>query len=167
MTKTAALTVSIGLLAVADTYLTATILPVPVWVTFIAWASFFACGGGLNGLVKSVASNITGLVIASATLIAIALTSDHPVVAAIWVGIGSAAMIVATLVPLLSFPPAIVFGFASTVGTVAATGHPITTPGLGNPALIAATAIVVGGLFGLVSEVFANALTTKAATSSA
>lgn len=165
MTKTAALTLSIGILAVIDTFLTATILPVPVWVTFIAWASFFAVGGGTSGLVKSIASNVTGIIIASATLIVISLTSEHPLVAAIWVGIGSAAMIVATLVPLLSFPPAIVFGFASTVGTVAATDSAITTTGLGNPALIAATAMVVGGLFGLISEILANTLESKFATS--
>jgi hypothetical protein len=56
-----AYTVSIGILAFVDTYLTATILPVPVWVTFIAWASFFVVGGGSAGFVKSVASNLTGL----------------------------------------------------------------------------------------------------------
>ena len=105
MSKTAALTLSIGILAVIDTYLTATILPLPVWVTFIAWASFFAVGGTPFGLVRSVAANFMGILIASCTLIAISLTSEHPVSAAIWVGIGSAAMIVASVIPLLSYPP--------------------------------------------------------------
>ena len=167
MSKTAALTLSIGILAVIDTYLTATILPLPVWVTFIAWASFFAVGGTPFGLVRSVAANFMGILIASCTLIAISLTSDHPVSAAIWVGIGSAAMIVASVIPLLSYPPAIVFGFASTVGTVAATGHDIMTSGTGHPALIAAAAMAVGGIFGIVSELFADAMTTKAVKSSA
>lgn len=156
-----AYTVSIGLLAVADTYLTATILPLPVWVTFIAWASFFIVGGGSKGLVQSVASNLTGLVISSLTLLGISLTSGAPIAAAILVGLGSAAMVQASKATLLSILPAIVWGFASTVGTTVATGKPITTPGLDNPALVAATALVVGGLFGYVSELLGEALTEK------
>ena len=52
--------ISLGVLGAIDTYLTGTVFPVPVWVTFIAWASFFACGGGQQGLMKSVVSNWTG-----------------------------------------------------------------------------------------------------------
>ena len=63
MKKSEAYTVSIGVLAVADTWLTATVFPVPVWVTFIAWASFFVLGAGRAGFVKSVASNLVGAVI--------------------------------------------------------------------------------------------------------
>jgi hypothetical protein len=164
MKSKAAYTVSIGLLAVADTYLTATVLPIPVWVTFIAWASFFIVGGGNKGLVQSVASNLTGLVISSITLLVITSAGGTPLVAAICVGIGSAAMVQASKATLLSVLPAIVWGFASTVGTTVATGKPITTVGLGNPALVAATALVVGALFGYVSELFGEALTEKSMT---
>lgn len=156
-----AYTVSIGVLAVVDTYLTATVLPVPVWVTFIAWASFFIVGGGNKGLVQSVASNLTGLAISSATLLAIAMAPGTPLMAAILVGIGSAAMVQASKATLLGILPAIVWGFASTVGTTVATGKPITTVGIDNPALVAATALVVGALFGWVSERFGEALTDK------
>jgi hypothetical protein len=156
-----AYTVSIGLLAVADTYLTATVLPVPVWVTFIAWASFFIVGGGNKGLVKSVASNLSGLVISSLTLLAISSTTGEPIIAAILVGAGSAAMVQASKATLLSILPAVVWGFASTVGTTIATGKPITTMGIHNPAIVAATALVVGGLFGYVSELLGEALTEK------
>ncbi len=161
MKKSEAYTVSIGLLAVVDTYITATVLPVPVWVTFIAWASFYVVGGGPGGFVRSVASNLTGLVISSLSLLAIASTSQTPLAAAICVGIGSAAMVQVSKLKLLNVLPAVVWGFASTVGTSVATGHPITTPGLANPALVAATALVVGALFGIVSEVFGEALTRK------
>jgi hypothetical protein len=164
MNENSALTVSIGVLAVIDTYLTATALPIPVWVTFIAWASFFAVGGTPFGIVKSTACNFAGIAIASCTLLAIAFAPSQPIVTAILVGVGTAGMIVASLVKLISFPPAIVFGFASTVGTVAATGHPITMARIGNPALIAATAMLVGNGFGLASEFVANMLTAKAAT---
>ena len=93
MKKPEAYTLSIGVLAVADTWLTGTLLPVPVWVTFIAWASFFVLGGGRAGFVKSVASNLTGLVIASLTLLCIATTSGSALAVAVLVGIGSAAMV--------------------------------------------------------------------------
>jgi hypothetical protein len=164
MKKQEAYTVSIGLLAVLDTYLTVTVWPVPVWVTFIAWASFFIVGGGSAGFVRSVASNLTGLVISSLVLLGIATVSEAPFFIAILVGVGSAAMVQASKVPLLSILPAIVWGFASTVGTTAVGGKPMTTPGLGNPALIAASALITGAVFGYVSERLGEALTSKPST---
>src|ERR1700712_3008181 len=103
-----ALTISIPVLAFIDTYLTATILPLPVWVTFVGWASFFACGGGMAGLVKSVVSNWIGVVIASCSLLVIAAAPGLPFVAAPAGGVGSGAMIVVSGVPFLRYPPAIV-----------------------------------------------------------
>ena len=161
MKKPEAYTLSIGVLAVADTYLTGTLLPVPVWVTFIAWASFFVLGGGRAGFIKSVASNLTGLVIASLTLLCITTTSGSALAVAVLVGIGSAAMVQASKIKLLDVLPAIVWGFASTVGTTVATGKAITTAGIANPALVAATALVTGAVFGFVSEVVGEALAFK------
>ena len=161
MKKSEAFTVSIGVLAVVDTYITATVFPVPVWVTFIAWASFFVVGGGSAGFVQSVASNLTGLVIASLSLLAIASSTQTPAIAAICVGVGSAAMVQASKVKLLNVLPAVVWGFASTGGTTVATGRAITTPGIHNPALVAAAALITGALFGIVSEVLGDALTHK------
>lgn len=161
MKQKEAYTVSIGLLAVLDTYVTATVLPVPVWVTFTAWASFFVVGGGSAGFVRSVASNLTGLVISSLVLLGIATVSEAPIIIAVLVGAGSALMVQASKVPLLSILPAIVWGFASTVGTTAVGGKPMTTPGLENPALIAAVALVTGAVFGYVSERLGDALTSK------
>lgn len=155
--------ISLGVLATIDTYLTATILPVPVWVTFIAWASFFACGGGQNGFVKSVASNWTGIVIGSLTLLAIHFGAQNPMYAAVCVGIGTAAMALVSVVPLVSFTPAVVFGFASVVGTTAATGKSIVTIDVTHPTIIAAAAMLVGACFGFASQVGSNVLARKPA----
>lgn len=144
--------ISLGVLGAIDTYITATIFPVPVWVTFIAWASFFACGGGQAGLIKSIVSNWTGIAIASITLLTIQFGPAHPLFAAILVGLGTAAMILVSAKQILNFPPAIVFGFASLVGTSAATDTAITTSGLTHPTLVAMAAMLLGGLFGFVSE---------------
>lgn len=153
--------ISLGFLGAVDTYLTATAFPVPVWVTFIAWASFFACGGGQQGLVKSVVSNWTGIIIASATLLVIQYAPAYPITAAICVGLGTSAMIAVSAIPILNFPPAIVFGFASLVGTSAATDTTIVTPGMTHPALVAMAAMLLGGLFGYVSELGTQLLASR------
>lgn len=153
--------VSLGVLGAIDTYITATVFPVPVWVTFIAWASFFACGGGTGGFVKSVARNWTGILIASATLLVITYGPATPVFAAILVGLGTSAMVFASSFGLLNFPPAIVFGFASFVGTTAATGTTVLTAGLNHPTLVTMAAMLLGAAFGYASEVGTQMLTAK------
>ena len=156
-----ALSISIGVLGGVATLLTATILTIPVWVIFIAWASFFILGGGRDGLVRSIASNLTGIVIASLTLLVIHALGGGTVVAAVAVGLGSAAMVQASKIGLLSKIPAIVWGFASTVGTVAATGYGITTTSINNPALVAALAMILGAVFGIASEYWGAAMTAR------
>jgi hypothetical protein len=133
MKQLQAYSISIGVLGAVDTFLTATVFPIPVWVTFIAWASFFILGGKGSGLKRSIASNLMGIAIASATLLMISALSGSVLIAAICVGAGSALMVQASKIPLLSAIPAIVWGFASTVGTTIATGKDITTVGFDNP----------------------------------
>ncbi|MFJ3802599.1 DUF1097 domain-containing protein [Streptomyces sp. NPDC090088] len=158
-----ALSISIGVLGGVATLMTSTVLTVPVWVIFIAWASFFILGAGTGGMVSSIASNLTGIAIASLTLLVIHALGGGTAVAAVAVGVGSAAMVQASKVGLLSKIPAIVWGFASTVGTVAATGHGITTASINNPALVAALSMVLGAVFGIASEYWGAAMTTRAA----
>lgn len=162
MPPLAALTLSITILAAIDTYLTATILPLPVWVTFIAWASFFACGGGTQGFIKSVASNWVGVLIGTVALLIIQFAPQSPVLAAISVGVCSGAMIVASAAPGLKYPPAIVFGFASFFSTVFGTGHGVFEIGPHHPTFVAMVSMLLGAFFGIVSEYFANALTVRA-----
>jgi len=154
-----AMSIAIGVLGALATYLTATVLPLPVWVIFIAWASFFAAGGGVGGLKQSVASNLAGVAIASLSLLAAAGLGGAPIAAAVCVGLGSAAMVQVGRAELLAFTPTVVFGFASTVGTSAALGLPITHAGLENPGLVAAGGVVTGGIFGIAHEGLAKALT--------
>src|ERR671916_291833 len=117
MKKVEALTLSIGVLGALDTYLTATLIPVQVWVTFIAWASFFILGGKVQGLTRSVACNLAGVAIATATLAVVSASGTGAALTAVCVGIGSAAMVQASKAGFLGATPAIVWGFASTVGT--------------------------------------------------
>ncbi|WP_338043895.1 DUF1097 domain-containing protein [Mycobacterium kyogaense] len=151
MSKITALSISVGVLGMVSTLITATVWPLPVWVLFLAWASFFFVGSGVSGLLKSVACNWAGIAIATATLLSVQ-ASGSALVLSIAVGIGSFAMVQVSRIPWISATPAIVFGFAMTVGTMAATGNGITTVGLGHPALVAAVTAAVGACFGLASE---------------
>jgi hypothetical protein len=161
-----ALALSIGVLGALAVLLTGAVVTVPVWVVFIAWASFFILGGGVGGLVRSVLSNLAGIVIAGLTLLASSGFGLGLLLTAVAVGVGSAAMVQASRVRMLSVIPAIVWGFASTVGTAAVTGRPVTLLSLGNPVLMAAVAMVLGGLFGIASESIASALTQRPAVPS-
>jgi hypothetical protein len=130
-------------------------------VVFLAWASFFFVGGGVTGWVRSVSSNLVGVVIASASLYAAHMMGGSLLVTAIAVGVGSAVMVQASWVPLLSTTPAVVVGFASTVSTVAGTGNAITVTTVSHPGMVAALACVLGATFGLVSEYAATPITKK------
>lgn len=165
MQQSEALTVSIGILGGVAVIVTATVIPVPVWVTFTAWASFFIVGGGKSGFFKSVACNLTGITIAALSLLAIQLIGEHLLIVAICVGFGSAAMVQASKLPFThGIIPAIVWGFSQTVGTVAVTGLSVTATLPNNPVLIAVTAMLLGAAFGFLSEAWGNKLTTKPTT---
>jgi Protein of unknown function (DUF1097) len=158
-----ALALSIGVLGAVAVLLTGAVVLVPVWVVFIAWASFFILGGGMNGLVRSVVSNLTGLVIAAVALVISQGLGMGLLLTAVTVGAGSAAMVLVSRASLLGTIPAIVWGFASTVGTAAVTGRGVLIASIGNPVLMAAVALVLGGLFGIVSERVAQVLSAEQA----
>jgi hypothetical protein len=157
-----ALTISIGVLGGLAVAFTATVVTVPIWVVFLAWASFFFVGGGPMGWVRSVSSNLVGVAIASASLFAAYLCGGSLPATAVAVGVGSAVMMQVSWMRLLSTTPAVVVGFASTVSTVAGTGHGITTTTVSHPGLVAACACVLGASFGLVSEYLAELFTRGA-----
>jgi hypothetical protein len=156
-----ALTLSIGVLGAVAVWLTAFVIQVPVWVVFIAWASFFILGGGPKGLLQSAVSNLTGIVIASLCLLVAQQADFGAWLTGVVVGVGSAVMVAVSRVPILAAIPAIVWGFASTVGTTAVTGREMLyTDSIGHPVLIVVTAMLLGGLFGLASEALAKVMTT-------
>lgn len=166
MKQSEALTLSIGVLGGVDVLLTSTVLPVPVWITFTAWASFFIVGGGKKGLITSILCNITGIVIASLSLLAASSLGGQVIVAAICVGIGSAAMVQASRLSFtMGFTPAIVLGFSQTVGATAA-GFELNSPLTAQATVITVIAMITGAIFGFVSEIWANSMTTATTESS-
>jgi hypothetical protein len=158
-----ALAASVGLLAVLDTWLfvvpLAGFLPGLVWISFIAWGCHFHSGGGVKGSTTAIVGMSFGALVG---MVAVMLASGPlagagDFAAPIAVGLGAAAICLASAIPLLSTVPASVYGFAAIAG-------PILLAGMAPQDAIIPTivSVIIGAVFGYVSEILANALTRKA-----
>ena len=165
-----ALAVSIGLLGAVATYLFLTIGTIQIWIGFIGWASFYHCGGGVEGLRKSVCANLWGVVMATIALVLITqvnLGLPGVLWASIVVGVTAAILVLGAKFEPFSVIPATVYGYAATAGYGLLSGASLTTVGLANPLICVAISLVVGGLFGIVSERFAGILKSGAVNAKA
>lgn len=161
-------TVSIGLLAGLSYLLTGFVVTAPIWVLFIAWASFFAAGGALDGAARSLIMLILGVASATATMLAITALGGSTWAVAGCVVFGAGILVFITRDGLLSFTPAGFFGFASVVGTLAATNTQITAPvGFSHPVALVLAALVLGTAFGWASERLGGLLTKAPALAGA
>lgn len=130
--------VSVGVLAGLWTYVSAE-LALVTWVAFVAWACFFAAGGGTEGLQKGLASNLVGVFWGWVISLGLTHVSGSNLALALMVTVVGFVLCIEAAVPLLSFIPG---GFA---GTAVFFGTAFDLRGV----LIA---VVVGGLLGLLSE---------------
>jgi uncharacterized protein DUF1097 len=166
MDLVAALAVSIGLLGGAATYLYLSDflgLGLQIWAAFIAWASFYHCGGKIQGFTSSILANLWGVVWGALTLIAFSnldVGLEAPVWAGICVAIGVALMILGCKIPIFSAIPATVYGYAATVAFALLTNSVggLVEPTLQNPAAVIALSMIGGAIFGLISEAFAGVM---------
>ena len=156
-----ALAVSIGLLGAVATYLFLTVGVIQIWIGFIGWASFYHCGGGTDGLRKSVFANLWGVVMAYIALLLITqVNTGLPGVLwpSIVVGVTAAILVLGAKIEAFSIIPATVYGYASTAGYGLLSGASLTTLTAANPLICVALSLVIGGMFGIVSEKFAGML---------
>ncbi len=156
-----ALAVSIGLLGAVATYLFLTLGTIQIWVGFIGWASFYHCGGGTTGLRKSVAANLWGVIMAYIALLLITqVNSGLPGVLwpSIVVGVTAAILVLGAKIEALNIIPATVYGYASTAGYGLLSGASLTTMTAANPLICVSLSLVIGGLFGIVSEKLAGVI---------
>jgi hypothetical protein len=160
-----ALAVSVGVLAVLDTWLffgpgATSLIAGLVWVSFIAWGCHFHSGGEIKGFTTTVACMAWGAIVGMGSVMLAngPLGSlDVPVALAIAVGLGAAVICLSSKVPLLSTIPASVYGFASIAGSMVLAGK---TPQ--EAVLPTIAAVIIGAVFGFASEKLAGALTKKA-----
>mgnify|MGYP001187649203 CR=1 FL=1 len=161
-----ALATSISLLAVLDTWLfvgpLVIALPAFVWVSFLAWGCHYHCGGGSKGATATIACMSWGAVVGA--VVAILATGPFSGAgqfgAPIAVGLGVVVICLSSAVSLLSAIPASLYGFA-------AIAAPILLGGMRaqDAILPMISAIIIGTVFGYVSETLATALTRKRARS--
>lgn len=165
MSKLTALAVSIAVLGAVWAFLALGPLAgsVLVWAGFIAWGSYFHCGGDAAALQKTIVGMIYGAIIAG---IALALVVANPVglgdaiAAPIYVGITVFFLVIVANISLLSVVPANVYGYAATAGYALSTNtaNLTTTPDLTNPVLLVALSAIIGALFGAASGKLAGVL---------
>lgn len=170
MSLITALAISIGVLGGVATYISLADhfgLGLQIWAIFIAWGCFFHNGGGTKGLLDTVFGNVIGGVMAAVALIALDMSGlagmlGVPVAAGICVGGAVAIMILLANIPLFSSIPAMVYGFAATAALALLTSRigadSMMATSLDNPLAIIAMSMVVGAIFGFVSEKIAGAL---------
>lgn len=129
--------ISVGLLAGIWTQVSIE-LGLITWVAFIAWACYFAAGGGVSGLTKGLAGNVSGVAwgwVAGEVAKALGFNGSL----AISVAIIAFFLCVQASIDILSFIPAAFAGTAVYFGTA--------FDGWG-----CALALVIGGLLGITSE---------------
>ena len=151
-----ALAVSIGILIAAWTYIAlGTAAALPVWAGIVAWGCFFAAGGKTTGLTKTVASNLSGVFWA---FVALYLSASLPGVGGLSVLVGVAAlfMVLQSKIPALSFIPGAFLGAATAVSVVV--GAKDAFP---HPWIRTCVALVLGAVFGYLSEMLAGAIAKK------
>ena len=166
MSTNTALAISVGVLGAIATWLFLGPLggALAIWAAFIAWGCFFHCGGKEHGLQSAILCNAAGAIIAGITLIVATKTGladklGLPVWAAICVGIGVAAMVLLANIPLFAAIPAQVYGFASVVAyTLMTKDADLTAASLANPVVVVILSMIVGAVFGYVSEKLAGML---------
>lgn len=155
-----ALALSVGVLAVLDTWLfvgplASTALAGLVWISFIAWGCHFHSGGGIKGSTTAVVGMSFGALVGMvAVMLAGGVFAGLGIMAApIAVGLGAFVICLASKVNLLAVIPASVYGFASVAGPILLAGKTPTEAFV--PVVLS---IIIGAIFGYVSEVVANAL---------
>ena len=157
-----ALALSVGLLAILDTWLfvvpLGVMLPGLVWISFIAWGCHFHSGAGVKGMTTAIVGMSFGALVG---MVAVMLASGPlaglgNLAAPIAVGLGAFVICLASALPPLATIPASVYGFAAIAGPILLANMIPTQAIL--PTIIS---IVIGAAFGIVSEKLANALSRK------
>lgn len=144
-----ALGLSIGILA--GIWAQVSVLPaiaLPTFVGVISWACFYAAGGKKEGLLKTVASNLSGVLWAFVVvLIFKAIVGAIPAAAlGIAIAIGCFIMVMQANIKILSFIPGTFAGAAAYFGT-------------NYDWKKTAIALVIGALLAYLSEIIGTALT--------
>jgi hypothetical protein len=148
-----------------------------IWAAFIAWASFYHCGGQIAGMKNTIICNLLGVVVGWICLYLITATElgaalGLPVWAGIVVAIGAGAMVLLANIPAFATIPASVYGFAAIAGFALVSGNvgaeKLMSMTLGeSPALTVALSMIIGTVFAFASEKIGVAISASPASDDA
>ncbi|HSI95764.1 MAG: DUF1097 domain-containing protein [Methylophilaceae bacterium] len=155
--------ISIGVLIAVWVYVAVGMpdLGLIVWAGIVAWGTFYAAGGGTEGLKKTIASNLAGNFWAAIALFIFGMVGDSNVlILAALFGVVAFIFCVQAKLPLLSFIPGAFLGAATWVGVdVAGAGG---DGGVVDAAdIMIPVSMVIGALLGYISELGGKALAGK------
>lgn len=166
MKQVQALALVIGVMGGIATWAAVTIGSpyVLIWAIFVAWGSFFHCGGGTEGAKASLVANIWGAAMAVIAFIALTSLGVTAVNAGLCVGVTVLLMILGANIPLLGAIPASVYGYASTAALFLMGGaaYGAGTAGIVMVGVAIAVSMAIGNGLGYISGEIVGALTKKA-----
>lgn len=145
-----ALGLSIGILIAGWTYVALGPGALPVWAGIVAWGCFFAAGGKTSGLMKTIASNLSGVLWAFLAITASQQFGGGLPVLSVLVGLAALFMVLQAKIPTLGFIPGAFLGAATAVSVV------VGANGTWGKTIVA---MVAGAVLGYLSEMLAGALT--------
>jgi hypothetical protein len=139
-----------------------------VWAGFIAAGCFFAAGGDVKALTKTIAGIVYGAVIAWIALLVIAkvpVSALGTVWPAIVVGVTVFFLVIVASVDQLSCIPANVYGYAALVGYTLSAGKldALTAADNSNPLFLIIVSGILGGVLGYLMGHLAGVLKVKPA----
>lgn len=157
MNMLTALGISIGVLIAVWAYVALGMpaLGLNVWAGVIAWGAFYAAGGGMTGLKKTIASNLSGNIYAFLALLIATQLGGGVLITALLVGVIAFLMCVQAKVDLLSFIPGAFLGAATWVGAGGGAA-------LSSASIMIAISLVIGALLGYISEIAGKKLAKPA-----
>lgn len=125
-----------------------------IWAAFIAWGCFYHNGGGTTGLKQSVFGGLWGAFMATVALILIGQVGGGALGTAVIVGITVAIFIIGANLEPISVIPAAVYGYSALAAfaLLKPGADPLALDIVNSPLLNIGVSIIIGGLFGYVSE---------------
>src|SRR3954454_24736421 len=148
-----ALAISIGILIAGWTYVALGPGALPVWAGIVAWGCFFAAGGKTEGLMKTIASNLSGVVWGFLAPTAWKRFGGGVPMLSVLVGLAAVGMVLQAKIPTLGFIPGAFLGAATAVSVV------VGANGNWGRTIVA---LVIGAVLGYLSELLAGAMTGSA-----
>jgi hypothetical protein len=168
MSQLVALSLAIGVLGGVATWICLSV-GLLIWAAFIAWACFFHSGGDNNALKKTIVCTIWGVIcawVAAMIIVSVPMAGLGLIWPAIVVAVTVFILCVAAHVELLNVIPASVYGYAATFAYLlqtpeALSAAKLTSPTLGNAAIIVTVSLVLGAIFGFLSGKLGGMLKSK------